>query len=133
MQPLTQLLGGSALPFRHPDRRAVTPCYCKQQGRLAVTRDPACYSDFGVPKRLLVQAVSAVMEGDRLQISAALPESEHLRRELADFRVQTDPESGYETFSARSGEHDDIVLSLAMLSWFVLQPSNHATTHKVSI
>jgi hypothetical protein len=44
-----------------------------------------------------------------------------LRRELLNFRPEI-TRTGVETWNARSGEHDDCVLSLAMAIWYLGNP-----------
>jgi hypothetical protein len=82
---------------------------------------PADYRDYLVPKRLLIQTVDMLMHRGALKV-AALDESENLLYELHDFRYRVDPETGYESFSARSSEHDDAVLAIAQAAWFATIP-----------
>ena len=83
---------------------------------------PANYQDWLVPKRLLIQSVDALLHRDALKIAPGLAEAENLQYELNDFRVRVDEETGRESFGARTGEHDDVVLALAQICWHVTQP-----------
>lgn len=71
---------------------------------------------FHVPKGVLVMAAKLALEQRRLQIDQADPLAPALVSELQDFRY-TITASANVTYSARSGRHDDILLSLAMACW----------------
>lgn len=71
---------------------------------------------YWVPKTELVSAVQAGLQSSRLKIVPRLPLADTLRKELADFRV-TVTKSAHESFNAREGAHDDLVLSVAMAAW----------------
>jgi hypothetical protein len=68
------------------------------------------------PKRDLVSAVQVLLQTERLKIAPALPAAELLARELESFEVRLSP-AGYDSYSARVGEHDDLVLSVALACW----------------
>jgi hypothetical protein len=79
---------------------------------VTITAGDAPHVDAGagalrVPKRDLVAAVEVSLQDGRLKIAEALPEAQTLLRELLAFG-----ENG-----ARSGEHDDLVLALALACW----------------
>jgi hypothetical protein len=71
---------------------------------------------YWVPKAELVSAVQAGLQSRRLKVVPTLGLADTLRKELADFR-STISRSAHETFSARDGSHDDLVLSVAMPLW----------------
>jgi hypothetical protein len=73
---------------------------------------------YGVPKRLLASVTQAVLQTKRIKIAANLKEAKILQRELANFRVKINPGTTSESFEARDGEHDDLVLAVAMAIWF---------------
>ena len=59
------------------------------------------------------------MQQGRLQIAARMNEGATLVKEMAEMRVKISG-SGNEQFGAwRSGEHDDLVLAVAMACWGV--------------
>jgi hypothetical protein len=59
------------------------------------------------------------MQQDGLQIAAGMNEGATLVKEMAEMRVKISG-SGSEQFGAwRSGEHDDLVLAVAMACWGV--------------
>ena len=70
-----------------------------------------------VPKAHLVSAVQILLGYGRLKWSAALDHADLLEGELRDFQMKRSI-SGRETFNAREGAHDDLVLSVAMLCWY---------------
>jgi len=73
--------------------------------------------DFRVSKLVLVSQLQALFHSGELRIADALPEAATLKGELANFRANI-TESGAMTFGARSGRHDDLVLSLAIAAWY---------------
>jgi hypothetical protein len=66
-----------------------------------------------VAKILLVGTLQRYLQSGRLRIGASLPQAQTLQRELKDFRVKIS-KAANETYDAREGSHDDIVLSLAI-------------------
>jgi hypothetical protein len=69
-----------------------------------------------VARLTLVSQVQTLLHDGRLQIQKELADAPVLRAELEDFRaVVTD--SGRWTFGARSGAHDELVLTLALAVW----------------
>jgi Terminase RNaseH-like domain len=71
---------------------------------------------WSVPKGHLVSRIQALLHDGRLKIHKDLPDALALVSELQDFRVNF-TETGYATFNARSGKHDDLVLALAIALW----------------
>ena len=69
-----------------------------------------------VAKRILVSTVSAVMQTGRLKFAKRMESVEVLQKELLDFRVKV-TDNANDIYSAREGQHDDLVLSLAMALW----------------
>ena len=85
-------------------------------GGKAVTR--AEDGSYHVPKKELITALQVVMQGRRLQIARSLPEAATLVRELQQFRVKITA-SANEIFGAwRQGQHDDLVLAVALSCWW---------------
>jgi hypothetical protein len=66
-----------------------------------------------VAKILLVGTVQKFLQSGRLRIGAKLPHAGTLQKELRDFRVKIS-KAANETYEAREGQHDDLVLSLAI-------------------
>jgi hypothetical protein len=71
---------------------------------------------FKVSKIELVGTVQVLLQSRRLVIPSGLELAEVLRKELLDFQVKITA-SANETFNAREGQHDDLVLALAMAVW----------------
>jgi len=74
-----------------------------------------------VPKRELVGATQVALQTGRLKIAADLPEVSILTQELQNFEVSIS-DSGFDSYEARTGKHDDLVLSLAMAVWLASRP-----------
>ncbi len=71
-----------------------------------------------VPKRDLASAVQVLLQNGLLAIRSALQFAPVLKGELQSFKAEITA-SGHETFEAwRDGDHDDLVLALAMGCWF---------------
>ena len=68
---------------------------------------------YHVSKLELVGSIRATLESGRLRVPVQLEHAELLKRELSDFRVKVTPAAN-ETFSAREGQHDDLVLATAL-------------------
>jgi hypothetical protein len=69
-----------------------------------------------VAKIQLVGCIRAALESGRLKAPPGLEHAETLRRELQDFQIKV-TDSAHETFSAREGAHDDLVLAVALPIW----------------
>jgi hypothetical protein len=74
-----------------------------------------------VPKATLVSMLVARLHCGELAVHESLKDWPVLRRELLNFRPET-TRTGVETWNARSGEHDDCVLSLSMAIWYLGNP-----------
>jgi hypothetical protein len=71
-----------------------------------------------IPKKELVTCLQLLFQGRRLQIARSLPDAGILVRELDNFRVRITA-AALETFGAwREGQHDDLVLAVALAAWF---------------
>lgn len=73
-----------------------------------------------VAKKHLVGIVQVLLQTKRLKIDRRLPHAELLVRELTNFTVAISPQ-GRATFSAREGEHDDLVLAVALCCFYAAQ------------
>lgn len=78
-------------------------------------------NEFHVAKIQLVGAIRAALESQRLKMPPRLEHAETLKRELQDFKVKI-TDAGNETFSAREGAHDDLVLAVALPIWLAGLP-----------
>jgi hypothetical protein len=71
-----------------------------------------------VPKKELVTSLQVVMQARRMQIARLLPDASLLVRELQNFQVKITTAAN-ETFGAwRNGQHDDLVLAMALACWW---------------
>ncbi len=71
---------------------------------------------FNVPKRDLITNLQILFQNGTLQIAKGLKEADALVEELTNFQTKIS-DTGMDTYGARSGAHDDIVLSVAMDAW----------------
>jgi hypothetical protein len=69
-----------------------------------------------VAKIILVTRLQQLLQSGRLEIQADLPTAKILETELQDFRADY-TDSGLLKFNAREGQHDDLVLALAIAIW----------------
>jgi hypothetical protein len=79
------------------------------------TQHGAC--TWHVPKQLLVSRLEAAMHSSELHAHPDMREFDALRDELQDFQGRNSA-TGKMSFSAKSGAHDDILMSCAMVVWF---------------
>ena len=97
-------------------------------GGTQVTRDGDVWN---VPKRDLAGVTQVALQTRRLRIAEALPDAAVLKAELANFRVKISL-AGHDSYGAgvgeewRTGEHDDLVLAVAIALW-AAQRSRGAT------
>jgi hypothetical protein len=72
-----------------------------------------------VAKRLLVSVVQATLQTGRLKVAPGLGLAEILKKELFAFRVRISvaADETYGAAEVRDGEHDDLVLAVAMAAW----------------
>jgi hypothetical protein len=71
---------------------------------------------YHVNKTELVSTVQSLLQSGRLKVSSKLPDAELLKRELLNFQIKITA-SAHETFNAREGQHDDLVLAVALACW----------------
>jgi len=70
-----------------------------------------------VPKRDIVSSIQVVMQNKRLKIASNLPLLEAFKKEFLGFKAKISS-SGHDSYSAISGTHDDIVMSLGIALWY---------------
>jgi hypothetical protein len=71
-----------------------------------------------VPKRDLVSAPLVLMQNGQLKIAEGLSLRETLVKELRNFRVKINISTSHDSYEAwREGDHDDLVLSVALTCW----------------
>lgn len=69
-----------------------------------------------VPKGMLISNLEARSHAGELRIAADAAESSALKDEMKDFRRHVS-DAGRATYNARTGKHDDLVLSVAIALW----------------
>jgi hypothetical protein len=70
-----------------------------------------------VPKKTLVLCLQRLLNAGRLKVARRLPEAKTFLQEMLNFRVRVTA-AIHETFGAwRHGEHDDLVLAVALACW----------------
>lgn len=74
------------------------------------------HGHFNVPKRELISNLSIALQTNELKIPNGLKEAKTLLRELQNFQTKIS-DSGHDHYDAKVGEHDDLVLSVAMGVW----------------
>ena len=83
---------------------------------------------YRVPKRDLIVGLQVLLQQRELQIAAGMEQGEALVKEMAEMRVKIST-SGNEQFGAwREGEHDDLVLAVALACWGVRKMYPNAPT-----
>lgn len=74
-----------------------------------------------VPKRDLVSTLQVLLQSKRLEC-AALPETGILQREMLNLKVKISLTTAHDSYGAwREGEHDDLVLSVALACWYAVR------------
>ena len=76
-----------------------------------------------MPKRDLVGALQILLQNEQLKSPTGINLKDELIAELQNFKVKLSAESGYDSYEHwRSGDHDDLVLSVAMACWYAERP-----------
>jgi hypothetical protein len=70
-----------------------------------------------VPKKELVGSVQVLLQARRLRVARALPDAPVLVKELENFRVKVTAARNEVYESWREGQHDDLVLAVALAAW----------------
>lgn len=83
---------------------------------------------FGTPKKDLVSTLRMLIDSGQLRIAEKLRGKAVLEGELKSFQIQFN-QHGHAKFESPSGEHDDLVLSLALACWFA-ENEGKFDTHK---
>lgn len=75
---------------------------------------------YRVPKRNLVSSVQVALQTGALVIHPDLHLAETLRKELLNFRIKINLATSHDSYEAwREGDHDDLVLAVALACWRV--------------
>lgn len=71
-----------------------------------------------VPKKDLVTSLVGLLEDRRLKVARQLVEARTLVDELLNFKMQITPAANVTYGAWRSGQHDDLVLAVALACWW---------------
>jgi hypothetical protein len=71
-----------------------------------------------VPKKDLVTCMVSLLEDRRLKVARDLAEARTLTNELLNFKMQITPAANITYGAWRSGQHDDLVLAVALACWW---------------
>lgn len=91
------------------------------------TRDPDGINHHA-SKLTLVSRLQAALHSGELKIARNLPEAKVLAEELQNFRATISEATGYASFGARTGRHDDLVLALCLALWYLVGPRGMSVT-----
>lgn len=79
------------------------------------------FGGWRVPKRILVSTLQVLLQNKQLKFAANMPHVDQIINELANFKVKV-TESKNDTYEAwREGDHDDLVLALALAAWYAVR------------
>jgi hypothetical protein len=81
--------------------------------------------DWHVPKKDLVGAAQVPLQRGKLKVAESLPEAQVLTAELRNFEVNITLNANA-VYSHRDGEHDDLVLAVALALWGAKKRPNYA-------
>ena len=101
--------------FRHRLGRAAVPVQITAGNTAHEGDDNWQY----VPKRDLIGAVQVLLQQGQLKFDAMHPEAPALIHELENYQVKITAAAN-DTYNAREGLHDDLVLALALALWYPL-------------
>jgi hypothetical protein len=73
-------------------------------------------SNYHVPKSHLIMELIVLFENEQIKIAAKMKEAQPLVEELVNMQRKVST-SGQATYTARSGQHDDMVLALSLACW----------------
>ena len=115
-RPVTDMLWKALKKELERTNTYVDRCTVTITGGDSVTKNP----DGGVrmPKRDLIYATLVLLQNGQLKIADALPLKDTLVKELLNFRVKINISTAHDSYEAwREGDHDDLVLSVALACW----------------
>jgi hypothetical protein len=80
-------------------------------------------SGYNVPKRDLILSLQVELQKGNLRIARSMPEAENLVSELQNFEVKFTVKAN-DTYNAKSGLHDDLVLACSLALWSARNSNN---------
>lgn len=92
--------------------------------------------EFRVPKRNLAAAVQVLLQARRLRWASSLKEAATLKAELENFKAKISL-AGHDSYGAgddwREGNHDDLVLAVALSCWYGEFEASEAAGRQVHV
>ena len=79
---------------------------------------------WSVSKVILTSGVDAKLNAGELRFALGLAEAANIANELKNFRRHLTA-AGRATYAARTGQHDDLVLSVALCTWWATERCKH--------
>jgi hypothetical protein len=76
--------------------------------------------EWHVPKKDLIGAAQVLLQDGRLHVARGLAEAQTLTEELKNFRMKITASANAQYEAWREGDHDDLVLAVAMPCWALL-------------
>ncbi len=73
--------------------------------------------EWHVPKVELISVAQVILQTKRIGFAKGMSEAKTLAKELSDYRVKQKSKDS-DTYDAREGAHDDILLSFALAAWW---------------
>lgn len=74
-----------------------------------------------VPKKELISNLQILFGNHRLRFASGLKDRDAVTKELMNFRIKV-TKAGNDTYESwREGDHDDLVLSVAMAAWYAVK------------
>jgi len=70
-----------------------------------------------VPKRDLINCLQVLAQDCKLKVAKKMQFGPVLTQELQSFKVKISERTAHDSYSAREGEHDDLVLAVAIAAW----------------
>jgi hypothetical protein len=108
-------VGTAIIDLLRQSRLSCTTVPVTITGGDTLTRDGLA---FRVPKKDLVANAQVLLQNGTVKLARNLPESHALIQELLAFQMKTDARTGHDSYDAKSGSHDDLVLALSLAVWF---------------
>ena len=70
-----------------------------------------------LPKSQLISTLVALFDSKRINLTKRSKEIDDMLDELANFEIHVSEETGRDSYGAKSGTHDDLLVSLALACW----------------
>lgn len=97
------------------ERAKLKPIAVTIHGGDTVTKE---WNNWRIPKRDLIGGLVVLLQTDRLKFASHLPAVPQLVQELTAYRVKIDPLTAHDSYNAREGAHDDLILAVAIAAFY---------------